>query len=45
MKESAPLRASAEEVVDELNEITKSNLVDYAVVHSDFYYKVDSWFI
>jgi hypothetical protein len=28
MNESAPLRASAEELVDELNEITKGNIVD-----------------
>lgn len=43
MKESRPLRAAAEELVDELNEITKDNLVDYAVVYSEFYYKADSW--
>ncbi len=43
MKESVPLRASAEELADELNEITKDNLVDYAVVYGEFYYKADSW--
>lgn len=44
MKESRPLRASAEGLVAELNEITKDNLVDYAVVYGEFYYKADSWF-
>src|SRR5690554_1450924 len=43
MKESAPLRAAAEDLVTELNEITKNNLVDYAVVYGEFYYKADSW--
>lgn len=44
MKESRPLRAAAEGLVAEMNEITKDNLVDYAVVYGDFYYKADSWF-
>lgn len=43
MKESAPLRAKAEGMITELNEITKNNLVDYAVVYDEFYYKADSW--
>lgn len=43
MKESRPLRATAEGLVAELNEITKNNLVDYAVVYGEFYYKADSW--
>ncbi len=43
MKESAPLRAKAEGMITELNEITKNNLVDYAVVYDEFYYKADTW--
>jgi hypothetical protein len=42
MKESKPLRAVAEGLVAELNEIIKDNLVDYAVVNGEFYYKADS---
>ncbi len=43
MKESKPLRAAAEWLVTELHEITKDNLVDYAVVYGEFFYKADSW--
>lgn len=43
MKESKPLRAMAENLITELNEITKNNLVDYAIVYGEFYYKADSW--
>lgn len=43
MKESRPLRAKAEVLVAELNELTKDNLVDYAVAYGELYYKADSW--
>lgn len=43
MKESEPLRASAKELVSELCERTKDNIVDYAVVYGEFYYQADSW--
>lgn len=43
MKESKPLRSKAEELVTELNKVTKNNLVDYAVVYGEFFYKADSW--
>jgi len=43
MKESKPLRSAAEDFVAELNELTKDNLVDYAVVYGEFFYKADSW--
>lgn len=43
MKESGPLRKAAEDMISELNEITKNNLVDYAEVYDEFYYKADSW--
>jgi hypothetical protein len=43
LKESRSLRTAADGLVVELNEITKDNLVDYAVVYGEFYYKADSW--
>lgn len=43
MKENKLLRANAEELISELNELTKNNLIDYAVVYGEFYYKADSW--
>jgi len=43
MKESKPLRSAAEALVEELNELTKDNLVDYAVIYGEFFYKADSW--
>ena len=41
MKESKSLRSAAEDFAVELNELTKDNLVDYAVVYGDFIYKAD----
>jgi hypothetical protein len=43
MNESKPSRSAAEDLVAQLNEFTKDNLVDYAVVYGEFFYKADSW--
>jgi len=43
LKENATLRALAAELDAELTEITKENMVDYAVVYGEFYYKAGSW--
>ena len=39
MKENAILRDKASYLVDELDEITKNNKVDYAVVYGEFMYQ------
>ena len=39
LKENGILRGKASHLVDELDEITKDNKVDYAVVYGEFMYK------
>ena len=43
LKENGLLREKASYFVDELNEITRNNKVDYAVVYGEFMYKAKSW--
>ena len=43
LKENGILREKASYLVDELDEITKNNKVDYAVVYGEFMYKAGSW--
>lgn len=43
LKENAALRRLAEDLAGELAEITKDNIVDYAVVYGEFYYKAVKW--
>ena len=43
LKENKILREKASHLVDELNEITKANKVDYAVVYGEFMYQAGSW--
>ena len=43
LKENATLRALAAELDAELTETTRENIVDYAVVYGEFYYKAGSW--
>ena len=43
LKENAILRDKASYLVDELDEITKSNKVDYAVVYGEFMYQAGPW--
>ena len=43
LKENGLLREKASYLVDELNEITRNNKVDYAVVYGEFMYKTKSW--
>ena len=43
LKENAVLRSKAEYLVEELDEITPKNKVDYAVVYGEFMYQVGSW--
>lgn len=43
LKENGILRKKASYIVDELDEITKNNKVDYAAVYGEFMYKADSW--
>lgn len=43
LKENCILRKNADYLLDELNEITSYNMVDYAVVHGEFYYQANSW--
>ena len=43
LKENGLLREKASYLVDELNEITRNNKVDYAVVYGEFLYKAKSW--
>ena len=43
LKENAVLRDKASYLVDELDEITKNNKVDYAVVYGEFMYQAGPW--
>ena len=43
LKENAVLREKVSYLVDELDEITKENKVDYAVVYGEFMYKAGPW--
>ncbi|MCI6041777.1 IS1380 family transposase [bacterium] len=43
LKENATLRDEASYLVDELNEITHNNKIDYAVVYGEFMYQAGSW--
>ena len=43
LKENGILRGKASHLVDELDEITRNNKVDYAVVYSEFMYKAGPW--
>lgn len=43
LKENRILREKASYLVDELDEITKANKVDYAVVYGEFMYQAGSW--
>ena len=43
LKDNGLLREKASYLVDELDEITKDNKVDYAVVYGEFMYQAGSW--
>jgi hypothetical protein len=43
LKENATLRKIAGDLDDELYELTKKNMVDYAVVYGEFVYQAGSW--
>jgi hypothetical protein len=43
LKENAALRTLASELDEELTELTRENMVDYAVVYGEFFYKAGSW--
>ena len=43
LKENSVLREKASFLVDELDEITKDNKVDYAVTYGEFMYQAGSW--
>ena len=43
LKENSVLRSKVEYLVDELDEITKDNKVDYAVVYGEFMYQAGPW--
>ena len=43
LKENAILRDKASSLVDEIDEITKNNKVDYAVVYGEFMYQAGPW--
>jgi len=43
LKNNKALNRLASEFVDELNEITKENILDYAVVYGEFEYQAMSW--
>ena len=43
LKENGILREKASCLVNELDEITRNNKVDYAVVYGEFMYKASSW--
>lgn len=43
LKENGNLHLKASDLVDELDEITKNNKVDYAVVYGEFMYQAKSW--
>ena len=43
LKENGILREKASDLVDELDEITQNNTVDYAAAYGEFMYKAGSW--
>lgn len=43
LKENAVLRSKVEYLADKLDEITKDNKVNYAVVYGEFMYQASSW--
>lgn len=43
LKENRILREKASNLVDEIDEMTKANKVDYAVVYGEFMYQAGSW--
>ena len=43
LKENIILRALASELEEELLEMTRENIVDYAAVYGEFYYRAGSW--
>jgi len=43
LKENRVLRALAADLDTELTEMTRENMVDYAVVYGEFYYQAGSW--
>ena len=43
LKENATLRKLASDIDTELAEITKDNMLNYAVVYGEFYYQAGSW--
>ena len=43
LKENVVLQKLAADLDTELTELTKANMVDYAVVYGEFYYKAGSW--
>jgi len=43
LKENATLRKIAGDLDAELTEITRYNIIDYAVVYGEFYYQANSW--
>ena len=43
LKGNGILREKASHLVDELDEITRNNKVDYAVIYGEFMYKAGSW--
>ena len=43
LKENGILREKASDLVDELDDITRNNKVDYAVTYGEFMYKAGSW--
>ena len=43
LKENGILREKASDLIDELDDITRNNNVDYAVAYGEFMYKAGSW--
>lgn len=43
LKENNDLREKASYLVEELDEVTRENKVDYAVVYGEFMYQAGSW--
>lgn len=43
LKENSVLRELAKDLDAELSEITRENVIDYAVVYGEFFYKAGSW--
>jgi hypothetical protein len=43
LKENSTLRKLSADLIEELSEKTKENVVDYAVVYGEFYYQAASW--